>query len=214
MLMFKKFFKPILKKNRFVFWLLTELICFYLKIVYVTSRWQFVSLGDFSKRDLLASNGILFAMWHNNLAFGPGVFKGVYNTYALVSSHSDGRIISAVIKRLGFKIIEGSSNKNPTGAVRQIIDKLARKGNIVITPDGPRGPVHKVNSGIMQIARKYDKKPVPISCSTSNYFVLKTWDRLIMPLPFGKIVIKIGQPLEPVGDRQQDNLILERSLSV
>lgn len=206
--MIKKFFK----KNNLVFIILTKLVYFYLKFVYFTSSWYFVFLDGSDRKQFLSKRGRIFAFWHNRLALGPGIFLGHKNIYALISPHSDGKIISSIVKWFGFGVISGSTNRKPIPALKTIIKKLKDGSNIVITPDGPRGPIYQINSSINKIAQKYNAELIPVSCATSRYFLLKSWDKLIMPLPFGKITIFIGSPVILTGDENQDNKNLKQAL--
>lgn len=156
--------------------------------------------------------GTIFGIWHDRLAFGPGIFQSNKKTAALVSPHSDGKIISSIVLKFNFEIIEGSSNKNSGPALKKIIQKLILGSNIVITPDGPRGPRHKIKGSITALARKYSSSLIPIACSCSNYILLKSWDKLIMPLPFGKIIVLIGKPIELGDDNFANDKVLEQSL--
>lgn len=208
----KKTLKSLVKKNQFAFQFLSILLYLYLKLVYLTSRWQFHWPDGFSKEKFLLERRVIFALWHNRLALGPGIFKHHEDIYALISPHSDGRVVSGVINKFGFGVISGSTNKNPVKALKQIITRLSSGGNIVITPDGPRGPIYKINSNISQIAKKYKAQLIPISANCSQYFRFNSWDRLIMPLPFGRIDVLIGQPLILTDDEQQNNLSLEQAL--
>ncbi|WP_425363290.1 lysophospholipid acyltransferase family protein [Candidatus Tisiphia endosymbiont of Hybos culiciformis] len=208
-----KMIKKLLKKNNFALSVVTKLLYSYLRVVYFTCRWQFVFPDNYNKQQFLAERGVIFAFWHNRLALGPGIFTGHKGIYALISTHSDGRIISDIVNKFGFGVINGSTNKNSVAALKTIIKKLHSGSNIVITPDGPRGPIYKINSNINKIAQKYNIKLIPVSCNVSRYFLLKSWDKLIMPLPFGKVTAFIGLPLVLTGNENQDNINLVQALN-
>ncbi len=205
--------KLFLKKNKLVLKLLSNLIYWYLRLVYSTSQFRVQYLEPYSNTAFLQEHRAIFALWHNKLAMGPHLFRNHPDICPLVSSHSDGKIISRVINKFGFKVIEGSTNKNALTALREILRKLKLGGNIVITPDGPRGPVYNINSNITQIARKYDAKLIPISASCSHCFFLRSWDKLMVPLPFSVITVVIGSPLELKGNVKQDNANLASGLT-
>lgn len=193
--MIKRITKSLLKDNRLISQLLPTAIYLYLQLVYLSSNWQFVWPENYSRDKFLAESGVIFALWHNRLAFGPGIFKHHQDLCALVSPHTDGQIVNSIISKFGFAVITGSTNKNPAGALRLMIKKLASGGNVVITPDGPRGPVYKINSNISQIAKKFDAKLVPVTVNCSRYFQLNSWDKLMIPLPFSKIQVLVSRPL-------------------
>lgn len=204
--------KKSLKNNKILFAVASFLLYIYLKFVYKTSKWHFVLPQNCSQEEFSSLHGAVFAMWHNSLAFGPYIFKDLPHTHALVSPHSDGKIIGNIIEFFNFGVIAGSTNRNPIGALRNIIKNLTAGNNVVITPDGPRGPVYEINSSICDICHKYNRPLIPVSCKARKYFLLKSWDRLIMPLPFNHITVSIGNALTLSGDVDKDNELLKKQL--
>lgn len=200
-------------KKSFLFYLGVFLIFLYLKIVYLTTRWKFIWPEGYSKEDLKKEEGILFAIWHCNLAYAIKIFGEYRPVKALASPHSDGRIIGEIVRLWGHGVIEGSSFKNPSKALREIISSLNKGENIVVTPDGPKGPAREINSTIVKIAHKYNKKLVAVACFDVNGFILNSWDRMVIPKPFGRVSVKISRPLELTGDEVRDNLLLQEFLS-
>jgi len=208
----RKAFKNFLKRNKCLLSIITILLYWYLRFVYFTSRQKFIFYDNGNKEKFLNEQGVIFAFWHNMLALS-SAFIGHKNIYALISPHLDGKILNDLVGKFGGKVIVGSSHKNPLGALRSIIQKLSQGANIIVTPDGPKGPIYKVNSGITEIAYKYNKKLIPIVISTSRCFRLKSWDKLIIPLPFGTIKTIVGLPLELVDDKIQNQINLEKQLT-
>ncbi|MCC8406569.1 MAG: lysophospholipid acyltransferase family protein [Rickettsia endosymbiont of Sceptobius lativentris] len=209
----RKAFKKFLKNNKYVLSIITILLYWYLRFVYFTSKQKFIFYDNGNKEKFLNEQGVIFAFWHNMLALSPAMFIGHRNIYALISPHLDGKILNDLVGKFGCRVIVGSTNKNPIGALRNIIGKLSQGANIIVTPDGPKGPVYKVNSGITEIAYRYNKKLIPIVSSTSRCFRLKSWDKLIIPLPFGIIKIIVGSPLELTNDKIQNHISLEKQLT-
>ena len=76
------------------------------------------------------------------------IFQEIDNVYALASPHTDGQLITDVVKKMKIGVITGSTNRNPVGALKEIINKINSGNNVVITPNGPRGPIYKINSRI------------------------------------------------------------------
>lgn len=200
--------KKILKSNDWALSAVVNLLYSYLQVVYFTTRWKFIQSEDF-----LAHKGAIFIFWHNRLAIGPGMFRGHKDIYALISPHSDGKIISRVVNKFGFGVISGSTNKNSAVALKAMLKKLTSGSNIILTPDGPRGPVYQINSSITKVAFKYNIQLIPISCIASKCFVLNSWDKLIIPLPFGRITVRVGGPLALTGNESQDDANLVKRLS-
>ncbi|ADE29597.1 lysophospholipid acyltransferase family protein [Rickettsia prowazekii] len=208
----RKALKKFLKNSKCLLSIITILLYWYLRFVYFTSRQKFIFYDNRNKEKFLNEQGVIFAFWHNMLALSPAMFTGHRNVYALISPHLDGKILNALVGKFGCQVIVGSTNKNSIVALRNIIGKLSQGANIIVTPDGPKGPVYKVNSGITEIAYRYNKKLIPIVSSTSRCFRLKSWDKLIIPIPFGTIKIIVGSPLALVADKVKNHLNLEKQL--
>ena len=175
--------------------ILTQILTLYLKLVYYTTRWSYVLPHGYSLKEFDISTRTIFAFWHNRLALAPYLFTKHKDIYALVSPHSDGKIISNILIKMGYKIIEGSTNRNPLLATRKIIAALASGSNIAITPDGPKGPKYKVNSNIIGIAKIAKAKIIHISLEIKHNIRFKSCDSFIFPLPFSKGTISIGEEL-------------------
>lgn len=211
--MIKKGFKKFLKNSNLVHSLSVNILFLYLKTAYYTSKWEFVWPQNLDKAKINQLDGALFALWHNRLAFGMYIFQEINNVYALASSHTDGKLITDVIRKMKFGIIEGSTNRNPTGALKEIICKINSGKNVVITPDGPRGPVYKVNSSITKLAKKFDKPLIPLSCTTDKYYELKSWDKMIIPKLFSKMTVRFGNPLDLKENEETNDILLEQTLT-
>jgi lysophospholipid acyltransferase (LPLAT)-like uncharacterized protein len=210
--MIKKRFKIFLKNSSMVHNLTVNILFLYLKIVYLTNRWEYVWPSGWDEERINKLDGALFAMWHNRLTFCMHIFRNINNTYGLASPHTDGKLITDIIRKMKFGVIEGSTNRNATGSLKEIISKINSGNKVVITPDGPRGPVYKINSSMTRLANKFNKPLIPISCKASKYFELKSWDKMIIPKFFGKITVYIGTPIKLTGDENDDNSILEQTL--
>ncbi|MGH7051648.1 MAG: lysophospholipid acyltransferase family protein, partial [Acetobacteraceae bacterium] len=68
-------------------------------------------------------------------------------------------------------------------------DLLAAGDHIAITPDGPRGPRREAAAGVAQIASLANVPVLPCAAQSSRRICLRTWDRMVVPLPFGRAVI-------------------------
>lgn len=210
--MIKQYFKRFLKNSSLIHKLSVHILFLYLKLVYITNRWNFVWPEGMNEVTLNNRNGVLLAIWHNRMAFGMYICKNYDNVCALASPHTDGKLIADVIRQMNFDVIEGSTNRKPTQALRCIIKQIIAGNKVVITPDGPRGPVYKINSNITRLGYKYNKAIIPISCMATRYFELKSWDKMIIPKNCGEIIVTIGKPLALSGSAEKDNALLETKL--
>ena len=141
---------------------------------------------------------VIFAIWHNRLLMLPRVFDPSFPTrqsYGLISASRDGDFIAQFIERSGYGTIRGSSSRKGVIALRQLVDTLASGGNVLVTPDGPRGPVYQATQGIVFLAQKSGAPVVPIHMEYSSCWRLKSWDRFVVPRPFAKLRAILGAPI-------------------
>jgi len=112
---------------------------------------------------------------------------------ALISASRDGELLADAIKRFSFDVVRGSSSRLGASAILQLTDVLASGRDVVITPDGPRGPAYELGPGIIFLAQKSRAPVVPVNMEYSSCWRLKSWDRFILPRPFSKVRVIIGQ---------------------
>ena len=83
----------------------------------------------------------------------------------------------------------------------QKIAPLIRSGSRpMLTPDGPRGPVYKVQPGILFLAKKTGLPIIPVGTALSHKFTVGSWDRMRVPLPFGKTALVYGKTIRVQDD--------------
>jgi len=136
------------------------------------------------------------ALWHNRLLIFPFVLRRFFSNRggaALISASRDGELLADAIKRFDFDVVRGSSSRLGARAILQLTDVLASGRDVVITPDGPRGPAYELGPGIIFLAQKSGAPVVPVNMEYSSYWRLKSWDRFILPRPFSKVRVIIGQ---------------------
>jgi lysophospholipid acyltransferase (LPLAT)-like uncharacterized protein len=136
------------------------------------------------------------ALWHNRLLIFPFVLRRFFSNRrgaALISASRDGDLLADAIKRYDFDIVRGSSSRLGASAILQLTDVLASGRDVVITPDGPRGPAYELGPGIIFLAQKSGAAVLPLNMEYSSCWRLKSWDRFILPRPFSKVRVIIGQ---------------------
>ena len=112
---------------------------------------------------------IILAFWHAQQLMIPLGYRGA-GTHILISRHRDGEVIARIVARFGHRTVRGSSTRGGAGALRELI-RLGRSGaDLVVTPDGPKGPRQVAKLGVIQLARATGLPIVPLafSCSKKN----------------------------------------------
>jgi hypothetical protein len=143
--------------------------------------------------------GRLVAMWHGRLLVGVVPHRG-RGIAVLVSPSGDGELMHRLLPRFGYSTIRGSSNKQASRALREMLRELRAARTVVITPDGPRGPRHGMNLGLGWMARATGFPIVTIGYAAQRAWRLSSWDRFLIPWPFSRIRIHYGEPLEVQAD--------------
>ena len=182
----------------------------YLRTVLRTITWEFHGMEHLAGRP--AGSAVIFAAWHEHLPLTPVVWwwmtrqpGGQAQRIALLVSKSrDGALLGGLLGKFGARTIGGSSSKGGREAMHGLIDALRRGEHIGITPDGPRGPRRQAHAGAVQLAALSGAPLMPIGACVSRGHALRSWDRMVLPKPFGRGVIVCGPPLavERAGWRQ------------
>lgn len=175
-----------------------------------TTRWTLHGAEAFAPFAL--GRPAVVAFWHETLPLMPALWlrargerlaagRPAGRMHVLVSRHGDGRFIGEVVRRFGVDVIHGSSSKRGQdrggqGAARALAAVLAAGDQVVITPDGPRGPRRQAAPGVAQIAALAGVPVVPVAAASTRVRRLATWDRMVMPFPWGRGALVCGTPLE------------------
>jgi lysophospholipid acyltransferase (LPLAT)-like uncharacterized protein len=137
------------------------------------------------------------ALWHNRLLIFPLVLRRFFperRGAALISASRDGDLLADAVQRFGYDAVRGSSSRMGASAILQLGEVLASGGDVVITPDGPRGPAYELGPGIIFLAQKTGAPVVPVDMEYSSCWRIKSWDRFIVPRLFAKVRVIIGAP--------------------
>lgn len=167
-----------------------------LKLILKTCSIEVKGLDRFLKT--AQEKGTILALWHNQIA----PVAEILCTYApelryvcLVSNSRDGKLLKAVVKMRGHETTAVHHEMRHQG-LRTIASHLKEHKTIIVTPDGPKGPIHKVKPGVAFLGAKCEAPIVPLSWSAKRYWFLRTWDRMRIPKPFSTIEVAFGPPLQ------------------
>jgi len=128
----------------------------------------------------------------------------------LVSPSRDGEIVAQIVSRWGYRILRGSSSHSIIRAWNEMKRLLLEGGELIIVPDGPRGPDRKLKAGCLKLAQESGAYLVPFSFSAARKKFLSSWDKFLLFYPFSKVVAIYGQPLTIDPQLGEDELEKER----
>jgi lysophospholipid acyltransferase (LPLAT)-like uncharacterized protein len=146
------------------------------------------------------------ALWHNRLLLISYILKrfAPHRPGAgLISASRDGDLIAPLVDRFGFQVVRGSSSRMGATAMLELVGVLAAGRDVLLTPDGPRGPVYELGPGIILLAQKSGAPIQPINMEFSSCWRLNSWDRFVLPRPFSTVRVVFG-PLHHVRSTSTD----------
>jgi lysophospholipid acyltransferase (LPLAT)-like uncharacterized protein len=174
---------------------LPPLIYGWMWLLYVTNkkRWHLT--------EKLPDTPFVVAFWHGELLMAPFAYQKVTKKpiNVMISDHFDGEIIARTIAFFGFKTLRGSSRKGAARVLMGAIKAIRDGENVGITPDGPIGPRHSISDGAVVIAAKSGVPIVVINVVPQKFWQAKSWDRFVIPKPFGTIDFYVSDPIDVQG---------------
>lgn len=171
----------------------------YLAFALATTRWTLHGAEHLAP--YLRDRPVIAAFWHERLPLMTALWRQAQRggvtarMVVLVSRHSDGRFIGDIMRRFDLDVVHGSSMRNGrdrggAAGMRNLLERLERNSYVVMTPDGPRGPRRQAAAGVAQLAALSGVAVLPCSAQTSRRITLRrSWDRMVLPLPFGRGVL-------------------------
>ena len=171
------------------------------ELLWRTGRIRFV--GEERLQALIDEHGAVVPVcWHQHLLLCARYLvarriKGMRAGF-LISPSLDGEAPSMLARVYGADVVRGSSTYTGAQAVRALYKQVkGDKLSPLITPDGPRGPRFEFKGGAITIAQLCAVPVVPVAFAAKPARILGTWDKFVLPLPFSRIVIAIGEPYIP-----------------
>jgi hypothetical protein len=180
--------------------LLARLLGLYLSFALRTTRWTLHGAENLAPHALGAP--AIMTAWHERLPLMSAQWLMVRRwkggqgrrarVHILISRSRDGRFIADVVGRFGIDVAPGSSSRGGVAAMRSLVGLLASGSHVGITPDGPRGPRRRAAAGVAQLAALSGVPILPCAAQTSRKWVLRSWDRMVIPKPFGRGAVVCG----------------------
>jgi lysophospholipid acyltransferase (LPLAT)-like uncharacterized protein len=204
------------------------LIGAYLRFALGSTRWTLE--GDENLAPFVAQTPVVVAFWHECLPLMPALWLRVRGQnparagVALASRHADGVLIGDIMASFGVGRVLGSGvradaaadkrgGRGGAAALMELARHLRRGDAVMITPDGPRGPRRKAFAGVLHLAALAGAPVLPVAARLRWGWELKTWDRMILPLPFGRGAL-VCLPTLQVARGQADHMLPALSQSL
>ncbi len=181
-----------------------------IRLLYITNKKNFYAPEN------LGDEKFIMACWHGELLMIPYAYTRYRknpHVKLLISEHFDGNLIAKTLNFFGFGTIRGSSTRGGAKALIESIKEIKNGYDLGITPDGPKGPRHEIHDGIVVMAQKAKVKIVLVEIKPTKFWQLKSWDKFVIPKPFGTINYYISDLID-VSDKnlQEAKAILKEGL--
>jgi lysophospholipid acyltransferase (LPLAT)-like uncharacterized protein len=180
-------------RRKFMLWAVPPVVAALLCIVGATLRYEeiYEDGGEADRRD----DASLWCFWHRCLLPAACFFRGRPRTTLLISASFDGELITRTIERLGYETVRGSSSRAGAGGLRALARAVRDGATAVIPGDGPRGPRYQLKPGIARLAQLTGLPVHSFYILPRRAWVLRSWDALIIPKPFSRVVMVWGRPV-------------------
>ena len=168
-------------------------------------------IGAETIRPFMADNTLCApCYWHQHHILGSTLIRSWvqqgFKACFLVSGSVDGDVPERIAKAWGAEVIRGSANQSGALALRDMQGMMKAGYSIVTTADGPRGPKYEFKMGAILMAKIAGVPIIPIGCAADRAWYLKRWDNFMIPKPFARVVIAIGNPYFIPKDAPLDGL--------
>jgi lysophospholipid acyltransferase (LPLAT)-like uncharacterized protein len=151
-------------------------------------------------RELVRARGpAVLAVWHHQLflaswlIWSQGVRRGL-PVVVLISRSRDGTLGTLVGNLLGADVARGSTSRGGGPALRQLVRALGGGRTVLVIPDGPRGPALTLKPGVIALAELAAAPVVALGLGVDRGWRLRSWDRMVIPKPFARLHVHVGQP--------------------
>lgn len=140
----------------------------------------------------------ILVLWHNRVLPTPLAYRKWFShrrAVVLTSPSGDGEVLARTVAAFGMGAVRGSSSRRGARALRELTGVLKKGRDVIITPDGPRGPRYQVAPGVVALAAMTGVAVLPIDIEIRGYFELGSWDRFRVPWPWAVITLKLREPI-------------------
>lgn len=153
--------------------------------------------------------GFIVNAWHGQQLIGFYILRGC-GYYILSSMHRDGEVSSSIMRKMGWKIIRGSSRKGGVHGLVELMKVLRQGAGTVITPDA-QGPIYHIEPGSIYLAQKTGAPLIPVALVFARKWISeKSWDKFVVPKPFTRCVVYFGTPLKVTAKLTEEDMEVEK----
>ena len=156
-------------------------------------------------QETVGQRPLILNFWHAGIIPATYFFRNL-GIRVMSSNSYDGEYMGRIIHKFGFVAVKGSSSRNAVRALLGLRRALKEGWSVAFSIDGPRGPRHQVKPGPVTLARSSGVPLTMFHIVIDRAWVLNTWDRLIIPKPFSRVLLRFGKLIPVPADASDADL--------
>jgi lysophospholipid acyltransferase (LPLAT)-like uncharacterized protein len=152
--------------------------------------------GYFSDR---LERPVIFLLWHNRIANMPVLYERRCRRHGrpacvLTSTTPEGALLALFLSHFGLAAVRVATSPRTPNAMRELAERMEKRQDVFVTPDGPLGPRYHLKPGALWFAQNTGRPVVPLHVESSRYVRFKSWDGFAIALPFARITVVLDEP--------------------
>ncbi len=184
------------------------------ELLWRTSRLTILN-EDRLDAELRKHGAVILSFWHGHLVILARYLvvkrpKGLKLGF-VISPSVDGEVAAMLTRIYRGHIIRGSSTYTGARTARHLVRAVNEGISPAITPDGPLGPRFVFKPGALFVSQLCGRPVVPLSYAAKPAYLLRTWDKFVIPVPFARVVIAVGEPVTVPRETTPDGLEVYRA---
>ena len=155
-----------------------------MRFYWYTSKKNFHVVGEITQEQSIV------VCWHGELLMSPQAYRYFHKKQlasCIVSRHFDGEMIANIMMYLSIAPLRGSSSRGAKQVLLEAFRAVKKGDDLLVTPDGPRGPRHTISDGAIALAHKAKAPVLTVNYIPKAYWQLGSWDKFVIPKPFSTI---------------------------
>ena len=173
------------RRERFLLWLISTVGTLAVRLIGRTLRFAVhIDPGGAA----FNTHPLILCFWHRGIFASTWAFRR-QNIGVITSQSFDGEYIARIISAFGYVPIRGSSSRGGARALLESRRILEAGRTVAFTSDGPRGPVYVTKPGPVLLASKSGAAIVAFHIAVEKAWLLKSWDRFMIPKPFSRALL-------------------------
>ena len=150
----------------------------------------YTSKKHFHLKGPITQDQSIVVCWHGELLLSPQAYRFFHKKQlasGIISRHFDGEMIARILGYCSIVPLRGSSSRGAKQVLLEAFRALKKGDDLLVTPDGPRGPRHAISDGAIALAHKAKAPVLTVNYIPKAYWQLKSWDKFVIPKPFSTI---------------------------